>query len=264
MSDASQDAREELTDAEVGELADRILGARTAGVTLAPITEGRALTLADAYRVQDAVTARRLAAGQRRVGYKLGYTSAAMREQMGVDTMNHGPLTDAMLLDSGDAVGDAVLQPRVEPEIALVFAADVPADATRDTVLAAVADARACLEVVDSVWTDYRFRLEDNTADGSSASGAVLGPRLDAADLAAVEVVLQRNGEEAGRATGAAAAGHPAEGVAWLAGELARRGDAVRAGDVVITGGLCRAVPLEPGDVITATFDGAADVTVRR
>lgn len=263
MSRTSEHPVQRLTDEEIRDLADQILDARAAGTTLAPITEERALELADAYRVQDAVTARRLATGQRRVGFKLGYTSAAMREQMGVDTMNYGPLTDAMLLASGDSVGDAVLQPRVEPEIALVLTADLPADVSRVAILD-VAEARACLEVVDSVWTDYRFRVEDNTADGSSASGAVLGPQLDAPDLAAVDVALVRNGEEVGRTTGAAAAGHPAEGVAWLVRQLAARGDALRAGEVVITGGLCRAVPLEPGDTITATFDGAVTVAVRR
>lgn len=263
MSGTSGHPVQRLTDEEVRDLADRILDARAARTTLSPITEERTLDLADAYRVQDTVTARRIATGQRRIGFKLGYTSAAMREQMGVDTMNYGPLTDAMVLNSGDAVGDAVLQPRVEPEIALGLTADVSADATTEAILE-VAEARACLEIVDSVWTDYRFRLEDNTADGSSASGVVVGPPLDAFDLAAVEVVLLRNGEEVGRAKGAAAAGHPAEGVAWLVRQLATRGDALHAGEVVITGGLCRAVPLEPGDVIRGVFDAAVNVTVRR
>lgn len=245
-------------------LAQRIWEARCSGRTLSPLTDELDLTLTDAYAVQAAVQRRREEQGQRRAGYKLGYTSAAMREQMAVDTMNFGPLTDVMLLSSGDHVGDDVLQPRVEPEIALVFAADLAQARSRDDVLGAVGEVRAALEVVDSVWTDYRFRIEDNTADGSSASSAVLGGVLTNPDLPVIDVVLERNGEQMARATGAAASGHPAEGVVWLVSELAARGERISAGDVVITGGLTRAVPLEPGDVVRAVFDGSVEVTVRR
>jgi 2-keto-4-pentenoate hydratase len=220
--------------------------------------------LADAYRVQAAVTGARLAGGERLVGWKLGYTSAAMRRQMGVEEPNHGPLTDAMLLASGAAVPAAALQPRAEPEVALRFAADVPAGAGVEEVLAAAEGAYGCLEVVDSVWAGYRFRLEDNTADGSSAAWVVLGGRLPDLPLDRVEVELWRNGEECGRATGAAASGHPAAGVAWLAGALAERGERVRAGQLVITGGLTAAVPLGRGDAVAARFSGGVAVAVQR
>lgn len=245
-------------------LAQRIWDARRSRRTLPPLTGEVDLSLRDAYAVQQAVQRRREAQGQRRAGYKLGYTSAAMRQQMGVETMNFGPLTDAMLLQSGDRVGDDVLQPRVEPEIAFLFDRDVTHAADRDDVLAAVGAVHASLEVVDSVWTDYRFRIEDNTADGSSASYVVLGDVLANQDLPAIEVVLERNGEATARATGAAASGHPAEGVVWLVGELAARGERIHAGDLIITGGLTLAVPLEPGDVIRAVFDGSVEVAVRR
>ena len=245
-------------------LAERIWDARRNGRTLPPLTDELDLSLDEAYQIQDAVERRREASGQRRAGYKLGYTSAAMREQMGLTTMNFGPLTDAMLLSSGGHVSEALLQPRVEPEIAFVFANDITGARSRQEVMAAVGEVRAALEVVDSVWTDYRFRIEDNTADGSSASHVVLGALLDNPELPAITVVLERNGAEVARATGAAASGHPAEGVVWLLGELAARGERIHAGDVVITGGLTRAVPLEPGDVVRAVFDESVEVLVRR
>jgi 2-keto-4-pentenoate hydratase len=257
-----------VRDDQVETLAAQLLAARRDRriMDVAQVWAGPAgrYGLADAYRVQAAVTRARLAAGERVVGWKLGYTSAAMRRQMGVDAPNHGPLTDAMLLASGARVPAAALQPRAEPEVALRFAADVPSAAGVEEVLAAAEGAYACLEVVDSVWSGYRFRLEDNTADGSSAAWVVLGGRLPAMPLDMVEVELFRNGGRCGRATGAAASGHPAAGVAWLAGALADRGQRVGAGQVVITGGLTAAVPLEQGDEVTARFSGGVTVSVRR
>ena len=157
---------------------------------------------------------------RRSSGWKLGYTSAAMRAQMGIDQPNFGPLTDAMLLAQDEPVPPTALQPRVEPEIALVLDRPVPRDADIAEVLACCRSAHACLEVVDSVWTGYRFTVLDNTADGSSAGWVVLGPTLPLDALDRVEVELSVAGTTVGTATGAAAGGHPALGVGWLAGQL--------------------------------------------
>jgi 2-keto-4-pentenoate hydratase len=136
---------------------------------------------------------------------------------------------------------------------------------TIDDVLGAVGEAFACLEVVDSVYPDYQFRLEDNTADGSSAAQVVVGPALRRVrELDSVTVVLRHNGEEAGRALGSAASGHPAAGVVWLVAQLALQDRHLRAGDIVITGGLTKAVPLQPGDAVTAVFDDETTVSVHR
>lgn len=247
-------------------LAAEILAARASGRPMpVPFTSRGPFPLDLAYAVQDRVTAARLAQGERVVGWKLGYTSAAMREQMGVASPNHGPLTDAMLLADGAVLPPGTLHPRVEPEIALLFGEAVPADADVEAVMAACERAVACLEVVDSVWEGYRFRLEDNTADGSSAAFVVLGADLPVDDLPAVEVDLSVDGEVVENGTGAAASGHPAASVAWLAARLAERGHAVQAGHVVITGGLTKAHPLDPGGTVSARFRAtgtAVDVSV--
>lgn len=227
--------------------------ARQAGRTLdVPLTAELALSLDDAYRIQEAGTALRLARGERVVGWKLGYTSLAMREQMGIASPNFGPLTDAMLLRSGAAVPPTALQPRVEPEIGLRLRRRLSGRCTIEEVLDACSAAVACLEVVDSVWTGYRFRIEDNTADGSSAAWVVVGDELPLDDLPSVPVTMSVDGVEVARATGAAAGGHPALGVAWLAEQLAGRGQALEPGDLVITGGLTAAHPLAPGTTIAA------------
>jgi len=244
-------------------VARRIMDARDRFGTLEPLTDRHALTLDDAYAIQSEVTAIRLARGARRIGWKLGYTSLVMREQMGVDAPNFGPLTDAMSVASGDDVAGRFTQPRVEPEVALRFARDLPVDADLDDVLGAVVSAHAALEIVDSVWRDYRFTIEDNTADGSSAAGVVIGPEIDVDRVADVDVRLLVDGVERARGVGSDASGHPALGVVWLVGELAARGEAVHAGDVVITGGLTAAVGLGTGVEVSANFDDQAVVRVR-
>lgn len=244
--------------------AERIAGARHERRTLDPISAGRtAFTLDDAYRIQAELTRRRLERGESRIGWKLGYTSQAMRHQMGVDTANFGPLTDAMLVASGDDVAGRFTQPRVEPEVALRFARDVEPGADRVAVLDAVGSAHAALEIVDSVWTDYRFRIEDNTADGSSAAGVVIGAEIDLQRIADVEVRLLLDGTPVGHGWGRDASGHPADGVVWLVEELAARGERLVAGSIVITGGLTAAAALAPGSEICGAFDGVIGACVR-
>jgi 2-keto-4-pentenoate hydratase len=257
--------RSVMTRAEIKWWAAKLAAARRERVGCDPISSTVSLDIDDAYEIQKEGTELRVARGERVVGWKLGYTSLAMRTQMGIDQPNFGPLTDAMLLGPGDAVSRALMQPRVEPEIGLRLVQPLVGVVGLDDVLGAVGNAFACLEVVDSVYPDYRFRLEDNTADGSSAAQVVVGPAIDRLDdLAAVTVVLLHNGARVESGTGAAASGHPAAGVVWLVAQLARQGRQLHAGDIVITGGLTKAVPLAFGDRVEAVFDDQTRVAVHR
>lgn len=257
-----------LTGADVDRLAARLASARQQRTFCEPISSTVEIGIDDAYAIQRAGTAIRLGRGETIAGWKLGYTSLAMRAQMNIDAPNFGPLTDVMLLASDQPVSPSLIQPRVEPEIGLRFARSLSGRVGIDDVLDAVGEAFACLEVVDSVYPDYRFRLEDNTADGSSAAQVVVGPvlgalgALDRLDEVAVE--LWHNGQLAGSATGAAASGHPAAGVVWLVEQLSRDGRQLHGGDIVITGGLTKAVPLAIGDRVEAVFDEVTRVAVRR
>ena len=256
-----------LSDVDVEEAAALIDEARLAGRTL----ESSSVEVGDvasAYAVQAALTARRLERGARRVGWKLGYTSHAMREQMGISEPNLGPLFDTMRCSTGASVGAGLLQPRVEPEIALVLDRDVDGPLTTQEALDACREAVVALEVVDSVWTAYAMDLEHNTADGSSAAHVVVGPPLPLEVLEDVQVTLHRNGRAVGAGVGRDALGHPAAALAWLSSAVALRGEVLREGDLVLTGGLTAAVPLEPGDVVHAEFEHPAmserRATVRR
>ncbi len=254
-----------LTRHEIAGWASKLDAARRDRVGCDPISSTVVLDLEDAYAIQQAGTELRVGRGESVVGWKLGYTSLAMRIQMGIDHPNFGPLTDAMLLANDEAVSPSLIQPRVEPEIGLRLARPLTGEVSLGEVLSAVDEAFACLEIVDSVYPNYRFRLEDNTADGSSAAQVVVGPVLRRLDsLESIAVVLRHNANVAGSATGSAASGHPAAGVVWLVAQLARQGRQLRAGDIVITGGLTRAVPLEFGDHVEAVFDNETRVAVHR
>jgi 2-keto-4-pentenoate hydratase len=254
-----------LSPSEIDEWAAVLAAARRDRVGCEPISSSVDLTIDDAYAIQHAGVALRLARGENVVGWKLGYTSLAMRTQMGIDEPNFGPLTDAMLVANDGVAGVALIQPRVEPEIGLRFSRSLSADADLEEVLESVGEVFGCLEIVDSVYPGYRFRLEDNTADGSSAAGVVIGPAIDGIErLEDIAVVFRHNGVECGSATGRAASGHPALGVVWLVHRLALQGRRVEAGHIVITGGLTRAVPLDAGDRVEAVFDDLIRVAVHR
>lgn len=253
-------------ESELDALASRLHRARSAGTVLDASRAASALSMDSAYAVQQRLTVLRLAEGRCHVGYKLGYTSAVMRRQMGVTAPNYGPLLDDMVLRSG-ATATGFLQPRVEPEIGVVLDRDLPEP---PVLLSEAADAvravHACLEIVDSIWDGYRFSAEQNTADGSSAAGVVLGPRLDVSpmDCHRFPVELREDATTIATATSAAVGGHPLRSIVWLARALAARGERLRRGELIITGGLTAAVPLRPGTVVSAQFGSDAEVAIRR
>jgi len=213
------------------------------------------LTEADAYAIQTELL--RLKGGTR-AGYKLGFTSAAMREQMGVDHPNCGVLLADMRLADGRLPAGALIQPRVEPEIAILLGRDLHGTRlTPDDVAAATEAVLPAIELVDSRYRDYRFKSVDNIADNSSAARYVLGaPRApcDVGDMRRVGVQLSIDGVGVDQGVGAAALDSPLAAVAWLAAHLAARGEGLRAGEVILTGGLTRAYALEPGQTACAGF----------
>lgn len=219
----------------------------------------------NAYRILDELVALKQGAGQVPVGYKLGYTSEAMRRQMGVHEPSYGVLFDTMMMKSGvNLVRDELIHPKVEAEIAFVLKKDIKGpDITADTVLAATDCVLPALEVVDSRYIDYQFTGADVIADNNSAARVILGERrvdLDTVDLKAVRVSLWKNGELTEEGVGADVLGHPADAVAWLANFLADRGRYLAQGHIVISGGMTRAVDLERGDEVCARFKGLGEV----
>lgn len=222
----------------------------------------------DAYAVQLANVAWRVEAGAVVVGHKVGLTSLAMQEMLGVDEPDYGHLLGDMMVDDGGSVSVASLcAPRAEVEIAFHLRDALRGPGcTIDDVLAATDAISPAIEIIDSRIRDWRLTLPDTVADNGSSARAVIGParvRCSAVDLVGVEGRLLKNGHVIESGTGAAVLGHPAAAVAWLADKLSELGSGLDAGSVVLSGACARAVPVEPGDVVIGEFDGMGAVTVR-
>jgi 2-oxo-3-hexenedioate decarboxylase len=192
-------------------------------------------------------------------GWKLGVTSRAKQLQVGVTEPIRGFLAAANALDMGAPLAVAeLIQPRAEPEIAFVIGADLAGlSVSSADVLAATYGVAVAIEILDSVYRDYRFTMPDVVADNTSAGRFLVGPCVSASgiDLRLTGVVLEHNGEVVATAAGAAALGHPAAAVAWLVRSLAADGEGLHAGNVVLSGGLTAAIDIKAGDVVTVTAD---------
>lgn len=214
-----------------------------------------------AYAVQSINTRFWKAAGRQVVGRKVGLTAAAVQAQLGVDQPDYGTLFDDMRIDDGGVLRrDRVLQPKAEAEVALVLARGIDeVDATADTVVAAVDHAVAAIEIVDSRISDWKISFADTVADNGSSAFFVLGTErkaLDGLDLYTCGMVLEIDDKVASLGAGAACLGHPLNAAAWLSRVMARAGEPLQAGDIVLTGALGPMVTLTPGQTVRARIGG--------
>lgn len=235
------------------ELAARLDQARRESREIDQLTAQAELTEADGYAIQDALLALETAAGAQQIGWKLGLTSVAKQEQVGVHTPIHGFLLDRMMRPPFEPISlEALIHPRGEPEFAFLLGDDLEGSVSPADVLAATETILPAVEILDSRYRDFRFTLPDVLADNTSAALVVLGTEglsPAALDLPTEQVVFSVNGEVHATVTGAAVLGNPAAAVAWLA---SRR--PLRAGEIVLSGGLTDAVPLAPGTELTVTY----------
>lgn len=223
------------------------------------------LDVATGYRVQDETLRRRLARGERLIGIKLGLTSKAKQQRMGVDTPFVAWLTDAMVLAPGAPVPqDRLIHPRIEPEIVFVMKDRLEGtDVTPEQALDAVGEVWAGAEVIDSRYRDFKFSAGDVVADNASSGAYVLGAVPAAPgelDLAGEKVTVEVDGQVVDCAMGAAVLGHPARALALAANELGARGLAIEVGWTVLTGGMTDAVFATPGTTVTCRFSSLGDV----
>lgn len=253
----------------LGELAASLREAEDRRQPIGPLTESHPdLTVADAYRIQQINVHRRKEEGGLVTGRKIGLTSVAMQEQLGVDEPDFGALFAEMMVEEGDPVPVAeLIQPRVEAEIAFLVETDLqgPGVSSAET-LKAVAGALPAIEIIDSRVADWKIKLPDTIADNASSARVVCGGKLtaiDDLDLRLLGMALSVNGKVAATGAGAAVLGNPIRCIAWLANKLGEFGVPLRAGDVVIAGALHAALPVAPGDSVHAEFADLGGVTTR-
>src|SRR3954464_588616 len=193
-------------------------------------------TLRSAYEIQ-----RALFAGREVAGYKLGLVSPAKRAQMGQDAPVYGRVAPEMVMSGNGVALDTLIQPRFEPEIAVVLRRDVPPSSTAGTVVAAIGATFLAVDILDSVWRDYRFSLPQVVADNTSGGAFVLGEHAyDAIPSGQLEVRL--DGELVAHGS-LADIGDPIAHLQWLAGQVGR----LRAGQVIFLGSPIAGVGCPPG-----------------
>lgn len=251
---------------DIDRAATVLLACEDERVDRGPITaQWPELDLATAYEVQSETLRRRQARGERIVGVKLGLTSRAKQKRMGIDVPLTAWLTDAMVLPAGEPVPQSeLIHPRVEPELVFVLGERLEGPGvTAAQALAAVELVYGGAEIIDSRYRDFTFTLPDVIADNASSGAYVTGPvglRPDELDLSLEAVMLEVDGAIVDSATGAAVQGHPAQALALAVNDLGRRGVALEAGWVVLTGGMTDAVFAPPGTTVGCHFTNLGSV----
>jgi 2-keto-4-pentenoate hydratase len=251
----------------VSAAAGRLREAARSGIPCSPVRDLIGSDdLSAAYAVQRQVVRDRLVAGARVVGRKIGLTSLAVQQQLGVDQPDFGVLLDDMAYTDGDTIPfDAVLQPRVEAEVAFILDGDLAEGALEiDDVRAAVAYAVPALEVCGSRIADWDISFGDTVADNASSGAYVLGSartELDTLEPRMVEMTMSVNGEVVSTGAGIACLGDPLLALQWLARQARDLGDPLCAGQVVLSGALGPMRPVRPGSRVTATITGLGSVT---
>ncbi|KKB36932.1 2-keto-4-pentenoate hydratase [Bacillus thermotolerans] len=226
------------------------------------------LDLGLAYEIQKRLVELKVEKHQtRRSGYKLGLTSKAKQEMMGVHEPTYGVLLEDMQLMEGQEVSIApFIHAKIEPEIAFIFNKEVsgPSINTAD-ILDATAYIAPAMEVIDSRYRNFNFTLADVVADNSSSSRYIMSEklyRLEDIDLRLMGMVFKKNSQIESTSTGAAVMGHPARAIAWMANELSRSGQSIKPGDVVLSGALAGAVEIHAGDHFSVQFDGIGSLDI--
>src|SRR5690554_7944036 len=225
------------------------------------------ITIEDAYRIQEAFVARRVAAGETIVGKKIGATSLAVQEMLGVYQPDFGMLLSGMVYQEGDTIDlGQLIQPKAEAELAFVLKEDLKGPGiTAMDVIRATDYVLPRFEIGDSRISNWKLKIQDTVADTASCGVYVLGktkgdPRK--LDITLAGMVLEKNGELFSTGVGAAVQGSPANAVAWLANTLGALGIPFRAGEVILSGSQSTLVPVADGDELVCTVGGLGSCRV--
>lgn len=254
---------------QLKEAAQALLEAEETKKSLQPLTDDiQQLSVDEAYQIQMENIDVKLAQGEKIVGKKIGLTSLAMQKALGVDQPDYGHLLSSMdvTMQKSDIPMDQLFEPKIEGEIAFVLKHDLRGpNVTEADVVAATDFIIPALEIVDSRIENWRIKLEDTIADNASSAQFVLGEgryAVDSVKLKEMEMKLYKNNKLINKGYGADVLGNPITCVAWLANKLSDYGVHLKAGEVILSGALSAAIPVEKGDSFKAEFSGLESVEV--
>jgi len=253
----------------ISDLAEHLENAELEGRAVSKITDDYPdMDFKDAYDIQWEMRRRKEARGNRIVGLKMGLTSWAKMEQMGVDTPIYAFLADYFAISDGALIDTSrLIHPKVEAEVALITRRELRGPGCHlGEVMPAIDYAMPVAEVIDSRYENFRFDLKSVIADNASSSRFVTGGTIRDVrdmDLKTLGVVMEKNGEVVEVGAGAAVLGHPAASVAMLANMLAEREQVIPAGTFIMTGGITAAVSVEAGDTINVRYQDLGSLTLK-
>jgi len=253
------------------QIAERLDFAWRTRTPVAPITETDAIgDIATAYAIQAHWTDLRIARGERVVGRKIGLTSKAIQLQLGVSEPDYGTLWQSSFYQAKDGrvsiPASHFLQPRIEGEVAFLVGGRLQGpNITPDRVLSNVDAFALGVEIVDSRIADWKIKLIDTIADNASYGGFTLGPwdkNVRGTDLSSLIMNIRHNGAAAADGPASAVMGHPANSAAWLANKLSEFGVSLEPGDIIISGGITKMLPVRAGDEFIFSLTGQPALTV--
>lgn len=253
-----------LTDTQITEAAEALLNAETQRQQIGLLSlKYPDMTLDDAYAIQVAQMTRQQRSHEV-IGWKIGLTSKVMQDALGITTPDSGVLYDFMRYESGAVIAkDRFIQPRIEAEIAFVLKAPLEGEVTREQVIAATDHVTPSLEILDTriVRKDEASGktrvIFDTISDNAANAGIVMGKEQHAPqdfDLRWVGAVVKKNGDVVATGLGAGVLDDPVTGLVWLARRMAKYGQRIEAGQVVLSGSFIGPVECPAGTEIEADF----------
>lgn len=250
------------------EIAAALKEAEKSCVAINPVSKGNPkFEIKDSYSIQLLNIDKEIASGRKITGKKIGLTSAAMQNMLGVNQPDFGHLLDSMKVENNTVLAKTLLQPKAEGEIAFVLKKDIVGpNVTVEDVIEATDYVCAAIEIVDSRVADWKINIIDTVADNASSGMYVVSDkRIDpkTIDLKKVKMEFYKNGEKINEGLGTDVLGDPAYCVAWLANTLCKYGVALKKGEVVLSGALTAALAAEAGDEFTASFTELGDANVK-
>tara|TARA_R110000850_G_scaffold16697_6_gene51846 strand:+ start:38704 stop:39465 length:762 start_codon:yes stop_codon:yes gene_type:complete len=223
------------------------------------------ISLDDAYQIQRESIALRVQRGEIITGFKLGFTSKAKMEQMGVHDLIWGILTDTMIIEHNETINiDRWIHPRAEPEIAFRVSKDITQALTLEQLPEYIDAMAPALEIIDSRYENFKFSLEDVVADNCSSTGYVISDWLDLETaIANLEMELVINDEVIEKATSASILDNPLQSVVELSRLASEAGVKIQKGHVILAGAATAAKFITKDQTITARVENMGKVTFK-